>query len=533
MKNSAKLTAEPSSAARTGTRVAAAAAAVACALGALTGLAQPASAAGCATALRGDLNGDGHADAVVTEYGRTRLQGGIHVLYGTAKGLTADASGTAPDDQFLTQDSPGVPGTSEPMDEWGASLATGDFNGDKCADLAVGAPGEDGSAGGVTILYGSPTGLVTTGSQRISQNSTGVPGIAEPNDRFASALTVGDFDKDGRADLAVGVPGEVITKVFQAGSVTVLYGSPTGLTRGRASAVFFQGSDGVGGTAEEGDRFGAALAAGDFYRSGVDALAIGVPGENRSGALQVLKGGPQGLAGKAAEVTRKTTGVPGEPVAGDVFAGALAAGDLDGDGAEDLAVGIPGDNARRGAVSVLYSAGTTGLTGAHTDYWTQDTPGVGGTAAPGDGFGSSLATGRLDAGDLDDLAIGVPSDTVGTVVGAGAVNMLMGSKTGLTSAGPSYLHQDVSGVTGRAATGDRFGLSVTVARVNGSGIDNLMVGIPAEGLAGTATQHAGAFEFFGNGENGPSATGSRLWTLEQPGVQGASAPGVYLGYALA
>jgi hypothetical protein len=513
-------------------RNSAAAAALVCALGTLTGLAGSADAASCTSGLRGDLNGDGHADAVVTEYGRTRLKGGVHVLYGTSKGLTGDASGTAPDDQFLTEDSPGVPGTAEPMDEWGATLATGDFNGDKCADLAVGAPGEDGSAGAVTILYGSPTGLTTKGAQQLSQNTPGVPGLAEPNDRFATALATGDFDGDGRADLAVGVPGEVITTVFQAGSVTILYGSGGGLTRGRPSAVRYQGVDGVGGTAEEGDRFGAALAAGDFTPGGVDGLAIGVPGENGTGALQLLAGGPKGLATKASDVDRATAGVPGDPVKGDLFGGALAAGDLDGDGTADLAVGIPGENAQRGAVSVLYSSGGAGPSGAHTDYWTQDSPGVGGDAGPGDGFGSSLATGRLDGGPIDDLAIGVPSDTVGAVKGAGAVNVLMGSKTGLTSAGPSYLHQDVPNVAGRAATGDRFGLSLTIARVNGSGPDNLMVGIPAEGVAGTATQHAGAFEFFDNDAKGPAAGGGRLWTLEQPGVSGDSAPGTYLGYAI-
>src|SRR5262245_58487890 len=69
-------------------------------------IALPASAAGCAETVAGDLNGDGFADAVVTEYGRSRLAGAIHVLYGTAKGLTADPSGSAPDDQVLHKDTP-------------------------------------------------------------------------------------------------------------------------------------------------------------------------------------------------------------------------------------------------------------------------------------------------------------------------------------------------------------------------------------------------------------------------------------------
>ena len=118
----------------------------------------PASAAACGAARPGDLNGDGFSDLVVTEYGRTRLQGGIHVFYGTATGLTADPSGTAPDDQFLTQDSAGVPDRSENADEWGATLAVGDFNADRCADVAVGAPGENQTTSpGRTSSTGPPS----------------------------------------------------------------------------------------------------------------------------------------------------------------------------------------------------------------------------------------------------------------------------------------------------------------------------------------------------------------------------------------
>ncbi len=73
---------------------------------------------------------------------------------------------------------------------------------------------------------------------------------------------------------------------------------------------------------------------------------------------------------------------------------------------------------------------------------------------------------------------------------------------------------------------------MTAARVEGSGIDNLIVGVPAEGVTGTASQNAGGFQYFGNGSKGPSASGSKLWTLEEPGVRGESAPGTYLGFTL-
>src|SRR5436190_664078 len=83
---------------------------------------------------------------------------------------------------------------------------------------AVGGPGEDGTTGAVTVLYGSPTGLTTAGAQHVTQ-----PSAPEPNDRFGGALSAGDFDGDGAADLAIGAPSETIGKGFGAGEVTVLW----------------------------------------------------------------------------------------------------------------------------------------------------------------------------------------------------------------------------------------------------------------------------------------------------------------------
>jgi FG-GAP repeat len=83
-----------------------------------------------------------------------------------------------------------------------------DFNDDGFADLAVGVVGENlgaiSNGGAVNVLYGSATGLTGAGSQLFTQDSSGVPGVAEPGDGFGDALAVGDFDGDGFADLAVG-----------------------------------------------------------------------------------------------------------------------------------------------------------------------------------------------------------------------------------------------------------------------------------------------------------------------------------------
>jgi hypothetical protein len=138
-----------------------------------------------------------------------------------------------------------------------------DFDNDGFADLAVGVPREGvGSAelaGAVNVLDGSANGLTSAGSQLFFQGGGGVSDAAEPFDLFGNALAAGDFDNDGFIDLAIGVPGEDIGTIADAGAVNVLYGSAGALTTTGAQQ-FFQGSGGVAGAREEGDAFGSSLA---------------------------------------------------------------------------------------------------------------------------------------------------------------------------------------------------------------------------------------------------------------------------------
>ncbi len=192
-----------------------------------------------------------------------------------------------------------------------------------------------------------------------------------------------DFDNDGFADLAVGVPGE---NDF-AGAVNVLYGTGGGLT-GAGAQAFFQ----VGGMVEAGDLFGAALAAGDFDHDGFADLAAAAPLEDvgtvaDAGALSTLYGSAGGLTAGGG---RLFTQVAGTLEAGDEFGEQLAAGDFNDDGFVDLAAAAPledvGTVAQAGAVSVLQGSGG-GLTGAGGRLFTQDSPGVPGTAETFDLFG--------------------------------------------------------------------------------------------------------------------------------------------------
>jgi hypothetical protein len=146
----------------------------------------------------------------------------------------------------------------------------GDFDGDGCDDLAVGAPGEgldEGyAAGAVSIVYGSPAGLAET--VVIYQGSGGLSGRPAGGALVGAALAAGDFNCDGFDDLAVGAPGQTVRRQRNAGWVGVIGGSASGLRTPLATMV--QGRP-LPGVAETGDLTGSALAAGDFDGDGCDA----------------------------------------------------------------------------------------------------------------------------------------------------------------------------------------------------------------------------------------------------------------------
>jgi hypothetical protein len=124
-----------------------------------------------------------------------------------------------------------------------------------------------------------------------------------------------DFNNDGFADLAVGVPAEDVGGIIDAGAVNVLYGSAAGLT-GAGSQLFTQDTPGVASSAETGDQFGFALAAGDFNHDGAADLAIGMIFESvgsnaEAGGVNVLYGSAAGLTGVGSQfLTQNTPGVP-------------------------------------------------------------------------------------------------------------------------------------------------------------------------------------------------------------------------------
>jgi hypothetical protein len=152
----------------------------------------------------------------------------------------------------LGQSSAGVPGSSEVGDGFGSALALGDLDRDGWADLVIGARSENGGKGRVTIVRGAASGWSRTGNRTLDQDSRGVPGRAETDDRFGWALSLRDHDRDGRLDLSVGAPGENA----DSGAVTLLRGGGRGLSSADVRTV---GLRSLGLPAPAESLFGASL----------------------------------------------------------------------------------------------------------------------------------------------------------------------------------------------------------------------------------------------------------------------------------
>ena len=170
------------------------------------------------------------------------------------------------------------------------AAAAGDFDGDGFDDLALGVPFEDlppaVDAGQVVAIYGASTGFDFTRTQFWFEDLIHGAGASENDDLFGDALASGDFDRDGRDDLAIGQPGEFIL-VPADGLVTVVMGSVNGISSARRHglAAGYHGNPGVANQALR--YYGYALTTGDFDGDGHADLATGAPFEDEGGLSDV------------------------------------------------------------------------------------------------------------------------------------------------------------------------------------------------------------------------------------------------------
>jgi hypothetical protein len=415
---------------------------------------------GHSVALAGDVNGDGFDDVIVGAPGYTngqRGEGRALVFHGPFSSVSSGAlAWTAESDQ---EDA-----------AFGYAVGTaGDVNGDGYADVIVGAPGFDGgqlNEGRVFVYYGSSAGL------------GGLPQWTAEGGRTDAALghavgMAGDVNGDGYGDIIAGAPGFDNGQTDE-GRAYLFPGSSPVITDHQWSAE--------GGA--PGDEFGRSVAtAGDVNGDGYSDVVVGAPfnSENgvEAGKVYVYYGGPLGLS-----LTPAWTAL-GE-AENDGFGRVVGtAGDLNGDGYDDLVVGAPG----RGKVYVYYgSAAGLGAAG-----WTANGQYL------RDEFGGAVSTaGDVNRDGYDDLVVGAAGYPNGNAYGK--VYLYHGSSNGLGSTAAWI-------ATGTSA-GERFGGAVaTAGDVNADGFADVIIGVPLRNRVhvyhgGPAGLAPGAANWTATGETG-------------------------------
>jgi hypothetical protein len=506
-------------------------------------------ASGYAVSAAGDVNGDGIDDLIIGAPGVLFSfdgPGNAYVVFGSTAGFPAvmplaglyPAGGGDGTRGFV------LTGIDADDHSGGSVSAAGDVNGDGIGDVIVGArladPRGVQSAGESYVVFGSSTGfpaVVPLASLYPAGGGNGtrgfvLTGIDAYDTSGRSVSGAGDINGDGVDDLIVGAPLADPGGRLLAGESYVVFGSSAGFPPVLPLASLYPGGGGdgtqgfvlTGIDADDflfGDEAGWAVsAAGDVNGDGLDDLIVAAHGadpggDTYAGESYVVFGSSAGFPAVVPLATLKPAG-GGDGTRGFVIAGidhndqggvsgrmVSAAGDINGDGIDDVIIGAhgadPGGEDYAGESYVVFgsSTGFPAVVPLASLF-----PGGGGDGTRGfvltgiddqdeSGFSVSAA-GDVNRDGVDDLLVGAPGALKGLDPGPGHAYVVFGSTAGVPAVVPLASLFPAGGGDGTRGfvltgieRGDSTGYAVSAAGdVNGDGRDDLIVGAPLAVPAG-------------------------------------------------